>query len=46
MEESESGATIKPDPEPVPDKSPDETKDEVLSEIKPEPTKMEVDANG
>ena len=46
MDESESGATIKPDPEPVPDKSPDEAKVEVLSEIKPELTKMEVDANG
>jgi len=50
MDESESGATVKPDPEPVPEPvpetSPDETKVEILSEIKSESTKMEVDANG
>ena len=46
MDESESGATVKPDPEPVPETSPDETKVEILSEIKSESTKMEVDANG
>ena len=46
MDELESGATVKPDPEPIPETSPDETKVEILSEIKSESTKMEVDANG
>ena len=52
MDQSESGATMTvPGAEPVPsddvpDAPTDETKAEVLSEIKSEPTKMEVDANG
>jgi len=49
MNESESGATIKLDPDPVQtgsEASPGETKIEILSELKSEPTKMEVDGNG
>ena len=53
MDQSESGATMTvPGAEPAPSEdvpdaaSTDETKAEVLSEIKSEPTKMEVDANG
>ena len=49
MNESETGATIKLDPEPVQtgsEATPGETKIEILSELKSEPTKMEVDGNG
>ena len=52
MDQSESGATMTGPSaetvpsEDVPDAPRDETKAEVLSEIKSEPTKMEVDANG